>query len=45
MIFNLGELFCGPGGLAWGAIHANIRNPAWGIRHLWANDYETGSIK
>ena len=21
--FRLGELFCGPGGLAWGATHAN----------------------
>lgn len=24
MIFRLGELFCGPGGLAYGATHANI---------------------
>ena len=24
MIFRLGELFCGPGGLAWGATHADI---------------------
>ena len=39
MIFNLGELFCGHGGLAWGATHANIGDPEWGIRHAWANDY------
>ena len=24
MIFRLGELFCGPGGLAWGAMNADI---------------------
>lgn len=40
MIFNLGELFCGPGGLAWGATHADIGNPDWGIHHAWANDYD-----
>lgn len=40
MIFRLGELFCGPGGLAWGATHADIENPEWGIRHAWANDYD-----
>lgn len=39
MIFRLGELFCGPGGLAWGATHANIGDPEWRIRHTWANDY------
>ena len=39
MIFRLGELFCGPGGLAWGAAHANIGDPEWGIHHAWANDY------
>lgn len=22
--FKLGELFCGPGGLAWGAINASV---------------------
>lgn len=26
MIFRLGELFCGPGGLAYGATHADIGN-------------------
>ena len=25
-IFKLGELFCGPGGIAWGALNANIGN-------------------
>lgn len=40
MIFRLGELFCGPGGLAYGALNARIDNPAFGITHQWANDYD-----
>ena len=40
MIFRLGELFCGPGGLAWGATHADIGLPDYGIVHEWANDYD-----
>lgn len=37
-VFTLGELFCGPGGLAWGATHAQI--PGYTIKHAWANDYD-----
>ena len=40
MIFRLGELFCGPGGIAKGATSATINNPEWGIIHQWANDYD-----
>lgn len=40
MIFNLGELFCGPGGLAYGATTADIGNPDFRIVHKWANDYD-----
>lgn len=40
MIFRLGELFCGPGGIAKGATTANINSPDWGITHQWANDYD-----
>ena len=40
MNYRLGELFCGPGGLAWGAIHARIQNPNFRIVHQWANDYD-----
>lgn len=36
--FLLGEFFCGPGGLAWGA--ANAENPHYQIVHQWANDYD-----
>lgn len=40
MPFSLGELFCGPGGIAWGAINADIGNPEYAIVHQWANDYD-----
>lgn len=39
-MFRLGELFCGPGGIAWGATHADIGNPDFTIVHQWANDYD-----
>lgn len=45
MIFKLGELFCGPGGLAWGAIHADIGDPNYRIVHEWANDYDENTCK
>ena len=38
--FKLGELFCGPGGLAWAAVNAKIENPEYKIVHKWANDYD-----
>lgn len=38
--FRLGELFCGPGGLALGALTAKISNPEYKIVHQWANDYD-----
>lgn len=40
MIFELGELFCGPGGLAYGATTAEIENKEYRIVHKWANDYD-----
>lgn len=39
-VFELGELFCGPGGLACGAINASIEDPEYKIIHKWANDYD-----
>lgn len=38
--FRLGELFCGPGGLALGALTAQISDPEYKIVHQWANDYD-----
>ena len=40
MHFRLGELFCGPGGIAWGAAPAEIVDPNYRIIHTWANDYD-----
>ncbi len=44
-VFNLGELFCGPGGLALGATTARIDNPDYKIVHAWANDYDESTCK
>lgn len=43
--FRLGELFCGPGGLALGAITATINNPEYRIVHKWANDYDASTCE
>lgn len=45
MIYRLGELFCGPGGLAWGAMNANIGRQDFGIVHQWANDYDEDTCR
>ncbi|MBN2882377.1 MAG: DNA (cytosine-5-)-methyltransferase [Clostridia bacterium] len=45
MPFRLGELFCGPGGIAWGATHADIGDPEFSIVHQWANDYDADTCK
>lgn len=39
-IFKLGELYCGPGGLGYGALHATSADGSLGIEHAWANDYD-----
>ncbi|MEG2764976.1 MAG: DNA (cytosine-5-)-methyltransferase [Acidaminococcaceae bacterium] len=39
-MFKLGELFCGPGGLALGATTADIGIEEIKIKHAWANDYD-----
>lgn len=40
--FRLGELFCGPGGIAWGAMQsrAETKNAIYKIKHQWASDYD-----
>lgn len=40
MKFRLGEIFCGPGGIAHGAMSARIENKDFRIEHQWANDYD-----
>ena len=39
-LFELGELFCGPGGLAYGAVNARIEQTNYRIIHKWAVDYD-----
>lgn len=43
--FRLGELFCGPGGLAYGAMNAKIENTEYRIVHQWANDYDESTCR
>ena len=40
MVYRMGELFCGPGGLAWGALNADIGDWNTRIVHAWANDID-----
>jgi DNA (cytosine-5)-methyltransferase 1 len=41
--FRLGELFCGPGGLAIGAgnAHLSANGIEYSFQHVWANDYHS----
>lgn len=42
-VFRLGELFCGPGGIALGATSAHVTTPTgktYSITHAWATDYD-----
>jgi len=45
IIFKLGELFCGPGGIAYGAMQAQAetQKAVFELRHAWANDYDEDS--
>ena len=43
--FRLGELFCGPGGLAYAAINSKIDDSEYRIIHKWANDYDLDTCK
>lgn len=45
--FQLGELFCGPGGLALGAISSRVETTEniYRIKHSWANDYHRDTCK
>jgi len=44
MEFKLGEFFCGPGGIALGAIHSgkstHLNGKEFSIKPLWASDYD-----
>lgn len=42
LVYKLGELFCGPGGLALGAMKCQVRHgeQLLSMAHAWANDYD-----
>lgn len=39
-VLKLGELFCGPGGLACGALRSHSDDKQYSMIHAWANDYD-----
>jgi len=39
-VFRLGELYCGPGGLACGALRSKSDDGLYSLSHAWANDYD-----
>ncbi len=41
--WKLGELFSGPGGLAFGALNAESKDHALKLTHAWANDFDQDS--
>lgn len=47
MDFKFGELFCGPGGLALGAVRASVETNGepYFISHAWANDFDKDSCE
>lgn len=44
MKYRLGELFCGSGGIAYGAVSAAIANPEYRIVHEWATDCDKDAL-
>lgn len=44
-VFRLGELFCGPGGLAVGATRARLEDGSFSIAHEWANDFDQSTCE
>ena len=45
MIYKLGELFCGPGGIGYAAKTAKVNSRNFKITHAWANDYDKDTCK
>jgi DNA (cytosine-5)-methyltransferase 1 len=47
MNFSFGELFCGPGGLAYAAKHTKVSSGQgdWSISHAWATDYDADTCE
>ena len=45
IVFNLGELFSGPGGIAYGASKARSKDGKFLISHTWASDFDVDTCK
>ncbi|MBL0387269.1 DNA cytosine methyltransferase [Tumebacillus sp. ITR2] len=46
MIFKMGEIFNGPGGLGLGSKMAHLEErPDFKIKHVWANDYDASACE
>lgn len=48
MKFRLGELFCGPGGIAHGLLSASVQaatGETFSIEHAWATDYDEATCR
>jgi len=47
VVFKLGELFCGPGGIALGAKNSSFSREGikYSVKHVWANDYDADSCE
>ena len=43
--FKMGELFCGPGGIACGALRAQSLDGRFVVEHAWANDYDVDTCE
>lgn len=43
--FRLGELYCGPGGLAFGALNSISNNGEFNVTHAWSTDYDHDSCQ
>lgn len=41
--FRLGELFSGPGGLAYGALNSRSADGMFSVEHAWSSDYDPDS--
>lgn len=44
-VFRLGELFCGPGGIACGALRSKSDDGILSVEHAWANDYDADTCE
>lgn len=44
-VFRLGELYCGPGGLACGALRSKSDDGLYSLSHAWANDYDADTCE